>query len=649
MAEPFLLVALRFIQGEPGMHFWDGSRKPRSTTCQQPLILLLVAALPAGQEASGQEFVRRTQEAGLAAVARTNGVALADYDRDGDLDVYFVVQDSYKASDPRTWNRLFANRGDGTFSDVTTIAGLAGRNATTTANPNGMGNKMGAAWGDYDNDSWPDLLLTHYGPNQLFHNNGDGTFTEVTSQAGIATRRNQLTGSALWFDYDRDGDLDLYLSIYAEFFAQPNDRSNRLYENLGEGRFRDVSTASGTADAGATWTTVALDANNDGHLDLYLANDFGPNKFYLNNGDKTFQERTADFGLEDEFHGMGLTIADCDGNGYFDLYLTNITQSAGLPETNPLFLNTGQNRFINGAQAAGVALAGWGWGTEFFDLENDGDEDLAVVTGNFQPDFANVIFRNLAEQGTLLFENIAPALGMDDSTVARAVAIFDYDNDGDSDLLISNFFESPYLYQNTRPHGNWLAIKLTGTISNRDGFGAVVEVVANGVAHRKLHHGAHFLSQSIRPLHFGLGSAPQAERITVTWPSGHRDEIGAVPANQSIRIREQSGLVSSVSRPAESPATMPGALRLLGNHPNPFRGTTNFRFVLAGPGEVELKIFNVQGQVVQEIRASYPSGGEKSLAWNGRQTAVASSGIYFYILTLRSTGVSVVGKTFLVK
>jgi hypothetical protein len=606
--------------------------------CKTALLISILSMLVAPESGFAQQFRRRTQDAGLGSVSRTNGVALADYDRDGDLDIYLVIQDSYAASDPRRWNRLFANRGDGTFFDITSKAGLAGRNSNAGQNPNGMGNKMGAAWGDYDNDGWPDLFLTHYGGNQLFHNNGDGTFTDVTAQAGVAARRTQFSSSALWFDYDLDGDLDLYVSIYAEFFTTSNDRTNKLYENLGNGKFMDVSAASGVADNGATWTTIAIDANNDGYLDLYLANDFGPNKFYLNNGDKTFQEKTADFGLEDRFHGMGLAIADCDGNGYFDIYLTNITEAGFDEEINPLFLNTGQNYFYNYSVQAGVSLAGWGWGTEFFDLENDGDDDLFVVTNNFTPEFANVLFRNQAESGTARFVKISPAVGLDDSTVARGVAVFDYDNDGDSDLLISNFFESPYLYENPMPRGNWLDIKLEGTVSNRDAFGTVVEVWANGRSYKKYHHGAQFLAQNIQPLHFGLGNAQNVERIAVRWSLGHVDEIGAVNVNQTIQIKEKSGIVSGVRASSTSQTPVPTTLRLIGNYPNPFNGETQIRFELGVPGEVELSIVNAQGQIVQMIKESFSTVGEKTMRWNGAglNANLVSSGLYFYCLKLNN-------------
>ncbi len=616
------------------MNYLDFATSPFSWMCSKLGWWMSALFMPVALLA--QDFVWRTQDAGLGLVARTNGVAVADYDRDGDLDIYFVVHASYEPNDPRSWNRLFSNRGDGTFFDVTTKAGLAGQDSNTGFSY--MGYKMGAAWGDYDNDGWPDLFLTHFGPNQLFHNNGDGIFTDVTEQAGVAGGTTQLSSSALWFDYDLDGDLDLYVSNWEDYTQGSRDTRNWMYENLGGGYFLDVSEASGLADKGKTWTTVAIDANNDGHLDLYLANDFGPNKFYLNNSDKTFQEKTADFGLEDPYHGMGLAVSDCDGNGYFDIYLTNITETGFDKEINPLFLNTGENFFINKSVEAGVSLAGWGWGTEFFDLENDGDEDLFVVTGYFQQVFPNVLFRNRSESSTFRFENISSDVGLDDLTEARGLAVFDYDDDGDSDLLISNFAEAPALYENPMEHGNWLDVKLEGTVSNRDAFGTVVEVWVNGRSYKKYHHGAQFLAQNIQPLHFGLGDAQEIERITVEWPGGFIEQIGAVKVNQTIHIKENNGLISGVRRVSENESRVPEAVRLIGNYPNPFNGLTQICFEISVPGEVEVKITNLQGQTVNVMKASFSAIGEKTMSWDATdwQARPVTSGLYFYSLKINN-------------
>ena len=419
-----------------------------------------------------------------------------------------------------------------------------------------------------------------------------------------------------------------------------------MYENLGNDQFLDVSEASGLDDNGKTWTTIAIDLNNDGYLDLYLANDFGPNKLYINNGDKTFTENTAAYGLEDPYEGMGLAIADCDGNGYFDIYLTNVTEMGFDQQINKLFLNTGNSLFINKSVEAGVSLAGWGWGTEFFDLENDGDEDLFVGNGYFSQVFANRFFRNDTDSDSVHFEEIAVNLGLADTSEARGVAVFDYNDDGHSDLIVSNFTKSPSLYENSISEGNWLKIKLEGTVSNRDAFGTTVELQANGESYKKYHHGAQFLGQNIVPLHFGLNDIQLIEKIIVKWTNGNIEEFSDVDVNQTILIKEGSGIVSNVNEITRNLATQPDEIKLSGNYPNPFNSSTNIQFEISVAGEIEIKIFNTLGQTVKEIKEYYSSNGEKTISLIfGDKTC---SGFYFYKINLKN-GISKVGKMLLVK
>ncbi|HQV31040.1 MAG TPA: FG-GAP-like repeat-containing protein, partial [Calditrichia bacterium] len=496
---------------------------------------------------------------------------------------------------------------------------------------------------------FPDLYLTNLGFNQLFHNNGDGSFTEVTATAGVAGSESQLSSSALWFDYDLDGDLDLYVGVWADYRSGPNT-ANYLYENLGNGTFADVSGASGLADPGLTWTTIPIDANNDGHIDLYLANDFGDNKFYLNNGDKTFQEKTADYGLENPYHGMGVAVTDCDGNGYFDIYLTNITETGTGNEVNPLFMNTGQGLFLDQAATSGVDLAGWGWGTTFFDLENDGDQDLMVVTGYYQVVFPNYLFRNDLSGGSAVFNNVAAAVGMDDTREARGVVAFDYDRDGDEDILISNFTDQPALYQNNAGSGSWLSVALEGTAANRDGLGARVEVQANGKTYHRLNYGAQFFGQNLLPVHLGLGTANRIDLLTVHWPGGGVDRVSNLATNQHIVIREGEGMVTGIGT-VETPQ-LAQSLELIGNYPNPFNGGTVIRFHLARAGEVSLKVYALSGQLVHQSSRFFDGRGEQTLAWDPARDAskLLSSGVYLYQLqTARREGATATGKMLYVK
>jgi hypothetical protein len=245
-----------------------------------------------------------------------------------------------------------------------------------------------------------------------------------------------------------------------------------------------------------------------------------------------------------------------------------------------------------------------------------------------------VLFRNNSDAGGTHFERISNQVGLEDSTVSRGVAVFDYDNDGDSDLLVSNFFDPPSLYENSLAQGNWLNVKLEGTESNRDAFGTIVEVRANGKSYKKYHHGAQFFAQNIQPLHFGLSNALSIEKIMIIWPSGYVEEVGAVNVNQTIHIKEKSGIVSAVRQAPANQAAAPEVLRLIDNYPNPFNGSTQIRFEINAPGTVELTINNLHGQTVKIIKKSFTDIGEKLVTWDATDATSrpVSSGLYFYSL-----------------
>jgi hypothetical protein len=597
----------------------------------------------------GQDFVLKTDAAGFRTVNETNGIAIADYDGDGDLDIYFVGRNMYKPDDMRTWNRLFENMGDNTYQDVTQISNLLVMSNDTLSSNGANGDKLGAYWGDYDNDGFPDLFVTNYGYNQLFHNNGDQTFTDVTEEAGVSGGPTHQSTGAVWFDYDLDGDLDLYVCNWKNFDAY-SDHKNWLYENLGSGMFEDVSLFSGVADSGESYTAVALDANNDGYLDLYIANDMGPNTFYENQGDKTFVNKTIIYNLADSSNGMGLTVSDVDRNGFFDIYVTNATEDIYDDEINPLFLNNGESYFVNGSESAGVSLAGWGWGTEFFDLENDGDEDLFVVTGFYFHTHSNRLFENVSTEDSLLFNDITYLAGVESNDLAHGLAIFDYDNDGDQDILVSNYGDAPLLYSNQIEQGNWINIWLEGTGTNRSAFGSVVEIEINGMTYKKYHHGIQFYAQNIKPLHFGIGEAEVIDKINVLWLNGHEDYYESVSVNQTVKITENGQLVSNKEELKPVNTIAPNSIHLSGNYPNPFNGTTRIQFTLAKPGAVELKIYNMIGETVFQNKSTFMSVGEKSFYWDAMnaQGKTVGSGLYIYRLKHEDQG-SDSGKLIFVK
>jgi len=580
---------------------------------------------------SAQSFVLKTAAAGLSVVQKTNGVAAADYDLDGDLDVYIVAKAQYAANDENTWNRFFRNNGDGTFSDVTAETGVISRAAGQPFNE--MGYKFGAAWGDYDNDGYPDIFLTNYGLNVLYHNQGDGSFADVTQTAGVKGTTSASHSSAVWWDYDLDGDLDLYVSNWRG--------ANTMYENVGDGTFTNVTQASGLVDRLSTWTSIPIDGNNDGLLDLYVVDDFkAPNKFFLNLGNKTFREATQEFGLISVGNGMGVAVGDYNNDGFFDIYVTNIS---GLEifdnETNPLFTNTGQGSFVDRAAEMGVAIAGWGWGTEFFDCEQDGDLDLYVVNGyDFNGDAAdttNFFFQNISDSDSISYIDATNRCGADGRADGLGLVVFDYDDDGDLDLLVSNAKEQPYLYENQSVSKNWLKIELEGTESNRSAFGAIVTVTAAGKNYYRQNDGVDFLGQSILPQHFGLADAQVVEEIIVRWPLGNEETVRNVAVNQTIKIREGHGLVTGI---AEQQPALPVAFQLLGNFPNPFNGGTDIKFVINEPGGVKLTIMNILGQTIQTIERNFSTPGKHHIHWNAldQNSESVSSGVYFYRMAFRN-------------
>lgn len=560
-----------------------------------------------------QTFALKSQPSGLGLARHSNGVAVADYDVDGDLDVYIVATAQYDEADENTWNRLFQNQGDGTFTDVARQAGVL---STLQHQENGsMGNKFGAAWGDYDNDGAPDLFLTNLGPDELYRNNGDGTFTDVTGQAGVAGRADDHNTSAVWWDYDLDGDLDLYVSAWLG--------ENIFYENLGDGTFRNITARSGLGDNGQTWTAIPIDANHDGLPDIYVVNDYGANKFYVNQGNGGFREATQEFGLEDEGHGMGVDVADYNNDGFFDIYLTNISDIVPCP----LFTNTGDGRFVNNARQLGVDDTGWAWGTQFFDCDHDGDQELYVVNGFKIDPGNNYFFDNLLERGNPGFLDVSETSGTDGDFEARGLVVFDYDSDGDLDLLVANWWKPPYLYENQSATGNWLKIVLQGTMSNINGVGATVHVKVGGRTLHRANDGVDFLGQSITPVHFGIGQFREVDEIKVKWPSGTEDILTDVAANRIVHITEGGGEVTQVE---EAPATEVD-FKLIGNYPNPFNGVTTVEFALPKSGLVEFTVRDVLGREVYRLNRRF-AAGQHRIKWGGENTSAqpVSSGFYLY-------------------
>ena len=509
------------------------------------------------------------------------GVAFLDYDNDGWLDIFMVngstVADLHHGAQPNF--KLYRNTRDGRFVDVTAQAGF-------TRGCWGFG----VAVGDYDNDGFDDLYVTCLDGGILYHNNGNGTFTDVTSKAGVGNGGRWGT-SAAFGDYDNDGFLDLYVANYVELdlehlpvfgssaFCQYRGipvscgprglkgSRDRLYHNNGDGTFTDVSEALGIdPDANYGLGVIWGDFDLDGKLDVYVADDSTPSLLYHNLGGGKFAEGGVAAGVAysadgREQAGMGVDLADYDHDGLPDLAKTNFSD-----DSNNLYHNDGQGSFTDLAGPAGfgpISIPFLGFGVKFADLDNDGWPDVFVANGHVNPQvdahafgitYAQrpLLFRNL---GKGRFEEIGQSTGaaLQRKRVGRGLAVGDFDNDGYLDLLVSNLDDSPELLRNLGTRrggaGHWLRIKAVGTRSNRDGFGARVEVTAGPLIQTgEVRANSSYLSASDPRLHFGLGSATRADRIVIRWPSGATDTLEGEAADQELTVVEGKGVVQR-SRP----------------------------------------------------------------------------------------------------
>ncbi len=590
------------------------------------IVLPLFFAVSLFQNGFSQNFIHAETTANLSQIQNTNGVAVADYDADGDLDVFFTGIKNFKPADETTWSHLMRNNGDGTFTDVTVVAGFGIQYINEGLRAE-RGEKMGASWGDYDNDGFPDLFLANSRLDQLYHNNGDGTFSDVTAQAGVEGCNVCYSATGLWWDHDRDGDLDLYVSVL--------NNENILYQNNGDGTFTDITTIMEVGGENTiTWSSVAIDAGKDGFLDLYNMNDTQINAFFENRSGQKYNEASRACRLDDEGAGMGVAIGDCNNDGLFDIYVTNIYNH----QPNPLFIDQGNRRYSNKAIQYGVENTGWGWGTQFFDFDHDGDEDLAAVNGPIdklygavQPDIDNFLFKNMLKEESMHFVDYSQASGFVGKAKSKGLEVFDYDSDGDLDLVVANMEEAAYFFKNNTSQNdnliskNWLQIKLEGTTSNRDAFGTTVKIKIGDQYYYRYHHGATVFGQSIKPVHFGVGAAEIIDEIRFTWLTGITEAIYDVPVNQILHFREGSGTVVEETR-----GTTPTGGAIVEKDfakPNPFIGGTILSFELAKPGILELTLFSALGEVVYQTESILEEPGILEIPWDAENMA---SGVYFY-------------------
>ena len=499
-----------------------------------------------------------------------SGVAVGDFDGDGNDDLYFPHQPTladYLAGRQGRANELYRNNGDGTFTEIGEQAGVA-LHAWSNA----------AYFADYDNDGDQDLFIANWGSNHFFSNNGDGTFTDRTESAGLAGPSDGWSSAAAFGDLDQDGFLDLFVVNYCAY--DPEDplpssiqpvwrgldvffgpaglpgQADLLYRNQGNGTFRDISARAGLATHPKLYGLglILLDLDRDQDLDLYVANDSVVNQLWRNDGKMPLVEIGAISGTAtnenaEEQAGMGADAADYDDDGFIDLFVTNFAL-----DWNTLYISEGGMRFRDGTFEAGLSDS-WkymGWGTKFFDFDHDGRLDLGIANGHIYPQVdehpgigssyrqPNQLLHNI---GNGKFEPVADAAWNEERN-SRGLALIDYDNDGDLDVVLTHIDAPPSLLRNdVGNQRNWISIRLEGTTSNRDGIGARLELEIGGrTLTRIVNPYGSFQSQSTSAVHFGLGDAEYIDKLTIYWPSLRTFEYKDLQANRFYTIRERSGI-----------------------------------------------------------------------------------------------------------
>jgi hypothetical protein len=496
------------------------------------------------------------------------GVALFDYDNDGRLDIYFtngaLLADPMPANaqpdkhDNRFWNRLYRQKADGSFEDVTERAGVRG-----------TGYSMGVAAGDFDNDGYVDLYVTAYGGGLLYRNKGDGSFEDITRKTGVAG--TGCMTSAAWFDYDRDGRLDLFVLRYMDWdfergslacgatlraYCHPDNfkgTSPLLFHQKADGTFDEVSNKAGVADGSGKGLGVALaDFDNDGFTDIFVANDSVRQFLFRNRGDGTFEDVAllAGAGYDDNgrtFAGMGVDAADYDNDGFPDVFITTLSN-----ETYPLFHNSGDLTFNSKTAAAGVGLItllNTGWGTKFVDVDNDGWRDIFVAQGHVLDTIEETTSYLTYKQPALLMRNtgksfvtVSDSAGLTERLAARGAAFGDLDNDGDVDVVIAQTNGAPLILRNSGTKNHWLGIALSGSKSNRNGLGARVTIIDSAGMKQifDISTASSYLSSNDPRIIAGLGLKTGVQSVEIKWPSGITQLIRNPVIDKYITIIEKN-------------------------------------------------------------------------------------------------------------
>lgn len=602
-------------------------------------------------------FTEITAQSGISNMAKGACVAFVDYNGDGYVDIY--VGNSGKFPEPFGKPNLFyRNNGDGTFTDVAAEAGVADARQT-----------QGVAFGDFDNDGAPDLYAVNdFGINALYLNKGDGSFEDITDAAGVRGGIDVIGGDEVPNGYGvalADENNDGYMDIYVVNLGG----GNILYRNNGDGTFTDITIQAGVragiGPQGAGTAAVFSDCNNDGRLDLYAANGYGLPSFLYLNGDRSFDDATDKAGVGEFEDAQGVVFDDYDNDGDMDLYVTNCASAEGAPLSNVLYRNDGKGIFENVTEEAGVGGEDYSLGAVFGDLDNDGYLDLYVVN-NGGP---NVLYHN---DGDATFTDVTSEAGVGNEGLGSNAALGDIDNDGYLDIYIANtgfsddeMGDPDVLYHNNGGANHWLQVRLRGKTSNYTGIGARVKVSAGDLHQVREVSGGRGYAQDSPIANFGLGTRTLADAVEVTWPSGLVQTLTNVAADQRVIIEEGSlapvqpygrGILAwgqakggkreegkgkrdqSLSWHSATQDRIPRAWRPeIQNYPNPFNPETWIPYQLTQSGPVTISIYNSAGQLTEVLYLGYQTAGtylsrERAAHWDGKNAAGedVSSGVYFY-------------------
>jgi len=516
-------------------------------------------------------YVDITQEIGMELSGKSQGIAIGDYNNDGWEDIYISVETGN--------NRLCQNNGDGTFSEVATELGLNFSDKTKTA-----------VWGDFNNDGWLDLYIANLRtPDQLLLNKGNGQFENITQQAGIDNQNHNPTSVNL-ADINNDGFLDIYVSNF--------DAENRLYFNNGDLSFTDYTLASGATDKGSSMGSLFFDYDGDGDQDLYLVHDnIEPNILYKNDGTGHFTDVSTSSRTNVRGYGMGVTVGDVNNDALPDLYITNLYK-------NYLLINQGDGTFYEKAKPFNVDDFGMGWGTTFLDFNNDGLQDIYVSNDSYFSDFDNVLYEN---KGDLTFKKVA------ETTISRqagyGIACFDYNQNGQTDLVLANYGEVDYtqLFINENTKNEWIGFYLVGTNSNRQAIGtSIILETENGKKYyQTLTAGHGWASQNSTMLHFGLPDNVRIKNIKIYWPSGLIQTITPHLLREYYTVLEGELPIMGIQK--ETLATTTSTVEFketvsIGVSPNPNNGEFNLKLEGIDESEVQIDFVDIMGRSIQPIQ-----------------------------------------------